>query len=290
MLSARRLRIFVAVAEHGSFSAAAYALTYTQSAVSQQMAQLEREAGAKLVERSAKGVELTAAGRVLLDHARALLELLDGAEADVRALGELRGGELRFAAFTSAWGALVPQAAHTFRERYPAIALTLVEASSHHALAQLKAGALDLALVCEPTPIPLFEDPFRVIVAAGHPLAARTAVTLEEIADERIEAEGWQALQGLVAAGLGVGLVPALALLPRRCDLAVLELTGGPARTVYAATPARTSEAATAMIAVIRELAAWTTRRARAGSRPRSPRGTPPTAAGDRTSGTCATG
>src|SRR3954465_1013471 len=98
MLDVRRLRVLREVAAQGSFSAAADALSYTQSAVSQQIAALEREAGSQLVERSARGVTLTAPGRALVGHADAILARLADAEDELHAIAGLRGGRLRRAA------------------------------------------------------------------------------------------------------------------------------------------------------------------------------------------------
>src|SRR5512133_4206181 len=101
MLDVRRMRVLREVAAHGSFSAAADSLAYTQSAVSQQIAALEREAGTKLVDRSARGVRLTDAGRALVDHADIILARLADAEAELEAIAGLRGGHLRLGAFAS---------------------------------------------------------------------------------------------------------------------------------------------------------------------------------------------
>src|SRR4051794_24663442 len=95
MLDVRRLRVLKEVAAKGSFSAAAESLAYTQSAVSQQIAALEREAGLQLVERSARGVHLTDAGRVLVGHADVILRRLADADAELEAMTRLRGGRLR---------------------------------------------------------------------------------------------------------------------------------------------------------------------------------------------------
>src|ERR671917_1340053 len=99
MLDVRRLRVLREVAAKGSFSAAADALNYTQSAVSQQIAALEREAGTRLVERSARGVRLTEAGRALVRHADVILARLADAEAELEAIAGLRGGRLRLRSF-----------------------------------------------------------------------------------------------------------------------------------------------------------------------------------------------
>src|SRR5919108_4591837 len=121
MLDVRRLRVLREVAAQGSFSAAAEALSYTQSAVSQQIAALEREAGTTLVDRGARGIRLTDAGEALVRHADAILARLAEAEAELEAIAGLRGGRLRLAAFESAAATLMPLAIAAFRARHPAI-------------------------------------------------------------------------------------------------------------------------------------------------------------------------
>src|SRR5215213_2064636 len=108
MLDVKRLKVLREVAAHGSFSAAAEALPYTQSAVSQQIATLEREAGTVLVDRSTRGVSLTDAGEALVRHADAVLARLAEAEAELEAIAGLKGGRLRMAAFESAGATLMP--------------------------------------------------------------------------------------------------------------------------------------------------------------------------------------
>src|SRR5204863_3736606 len=105
MLDVKRMRVLREVAARGSFSAAAEALSYTQSAVSQQIAALERETGTVLVERGARGVRLTDAGRVLVDHADVIVARLADAEAELEAIAGLRGGRLRMVSFPSAGAA-----------------------------------------------------------------------------------------------------------------------------------------------------------------------------------------
>jgi molybdenum-dependent DNA-binding transcriptional regulator ModE len=125
MLDVRRMKVLREVAVRGSFSAAADALSFTQSAVSQQVAALEREAGAVLVERSARGVRLTEAGEAVVRHADAILARLSEAEAELEAIAGLRGGRLRMAAFESAGGTIVPLAIANFTKRHPAVELSL---------------------------------------------------------------------------------------------------------------------------------------------------------------------
>src|SRR5882672_6799964 len=108
MLDVRRMRVLREVAARGSFSAAAESLSYTQSAVSQQIAALEREAGTTLVERGARGVRMTQAGRALVGHAEAIIARLAAAERELEAIAGLDGGHLRLAAFPSAAASLMP--------------------------------------------------------------------------------------------------------------------------------------------------------------------------------------
>src|SRR4030095_5610527 len=120
MLDVRRMRVLREVAVRGSFSAAAEALSFTQSAVSQQIAALERETGATLVGRSAGGVRLTAAGRALVKHTDAILARLTEAESELEAIAGLRGGRVRMAAFESACAPLMPPAIAQHRCLHPA--------------------------------------------------------------------------------------------------------------------------------------------------------------------------
>src|SRR3954454_18279708 len=115
MLDVKRMRILKEVADRGSFSAPADALSYTQSAISQQIAALEREAGTQLVERSSRGVRLTEAGEALVCHADAILARLQAAERELEAIAGLRGGRIRMVAFPSAGASLMPMAVAAFR-------------------------------------------------------------------------------------------------------------------------------------------------------------------------------
>src|SRR6202011_6210006 len=149
MLSVPRLRVLREVAHRGSFSAAAEALSYTQSAVSQQIATLEAEIGLALLERHPRGVTLTAAGQALIGHAEGILARLEAAEGAMSAIAGLRGGRLRMASFPTAGATLMPLAIAAFSAAYPAVELTLAEGEPEEILPRLRAGELDLA--------PLFE-------------------------------------------------------------------------------------------------------------------------------------
>src|SRR5512132_242357 len=147
MLDVRRLRVLGEVARRGSFSAAAEALTYSQSAVSQQIATLEREAGARLVERQGRGIRLTDAGRALVRRADAILVELAAADAELQAIAGLRAGRVRVSTFASAATALLPAAVTAFRAAHPAVQveLSLVEATEE-AVGGLRAGPADVGL------------------------------------------------------------------------------------------------------------------------------------------------
>src|ERR687892_395307 len=156
MLDARRMRVLREVAARGSFSAAAEALSFTQSAVSQHVAALEREAGTQLVERRRSGVRLTEAGRMLVGHADAILARIECAEDDLAALAGLRGGRLRLISFQSGGSTLAPRAVAAFHERHPQVELSMLEAEPDEAGARLKSGEVDLALVYDHEPAPAF--------------------------------------------------------------------------------------------------------------------------------------
>jgi DNA-binding transcriptional LysR family regulator len=278
MLDVKRLRVLREVAAHGSFSAAADALAYTQSAVSQQIAVLEREAQTKLVERTARGVHLTDAGEVLVRHAEAILARLSDAEAELEAIAGLRGGRLRIVAFPSAGATLAPRAISVFRELHPGVELTLIPGEPHEGLAALKAGDTDIALLIESgfdcvqdegiERTHVMTDPMYVLLPAGHALAQRRRLRLSDLGGEAwimgsttalscpdgqilmracqgagfepriaFNSDDYNAIQGFVAAGMGVALIPDLALLALRDDVVVRSLGARPpAREIVAAT------------------------------------------------------
>jgi DNA-binding transcriptional LysR family regulator len=251
MLDVRRMRVLREVAERGSIAAAAQALSFTPSAVSQQIATLEREAGVALVERGPRSIRLTEAGRALAEHTDGILASLAAAEADIQAIAGVRGGMLRLASFPTAYATIMPGAIETFRVRHPGVELTLTEADPLQSLTRLKSGELDLALLYEYDYVPLPEDDavervvladdaIRVLVPRGHREARRRAVPLDALANEswitstarsschefvsracrasgfepqiRFESDDHGVWQGLVAAGVGVALAPDLAL------------------------------------------------------------------------------
>src|SRR5215218_6912877 len=268
MLDVRRMRVLREVAVQGSFSAAAEALSFTQSAVSQQIAALERETGTILVQRSARGVRLTEAGEALVRHADAVLARLAEAEAELEAIAGLRGGRLRMAAFESAGATLMPLAIADFRAKHPAIELSMSLGEPEHVEPQLKSGELDLALgfgsrYNQEDGVErhfLLEDPMLLVLpkdcecnrliygacsAAGY--------------DPRIafETDDYAAVQGFVAAGVGVSLIAELGLTTIRDDILVRDLgRETPVRKIYAAVAGGyRTPATTAMLEVLQDVA-----------------------------------
>jgi DNA-binding transcriptional LysR family regulator len=295
MLDVRRMRVLREVGLRGSFSAAADALSFTQSAVSQQIAALERESGAVLVQRNARGVRLTEAGEALVRHTDAILARLAEAESELEAIAGLRGGRVRMAAFESAGSTLMPLAIADFRCRHPAVELSLTLLEPEDSVPLLKSGELDLALVFESRlcgdedgirRTHLLEDPMYLVLPADHPLARRRNLRLADLAGEAwiagptdcecsrlinracsgagyspriaFETDDYVAVQGFVAAGVGVSLIAELGLTSVRDDIVVRSLgRETPVRHVYAATLADgyRSPAAAAMLGILEEVA-----------------------------------
>jgi DNA-binding transcriptional LysR family regulator len=298
MLDVRRLRVLKEVAAKGSFSAAADSLAYTQSAVSQQIAALEREAGLQLVERSARGVHLTDAGRVLVSHADVILRRLADAEAELEAMTGLRGGRLRLVAFPSAGSSIMPEAVARFRERHPAVELTLAPAEPDEAMEALRAGDADIGLNIETSwakpgedgivRTHLLDDPMYLVLPDDHPQAKKRNVRLSELADDpwilgsgdascpdsaillracqaagfepqiAFQSDDYTAIQGFIATGMGVSLIPDLALTSIRPDIAVRSLgPKAPFRRISAITTESSycSPARSAMVEVLVETA-----------------------------------
>ena len=139
--------MLVAVARHGSVTAAAHALNYAQPSVSHHLARLEAETGTKLVQRAGRGIRLTDAGRLLAERAVEVIGRLDAAENELAVFAGLRAGRLRLAAFPSALSTIVPAAAAILHERHPSVDLRLTEAEPPEAVRMLRAGYVDVALI-----------------------------------------------------------------------------------------------------------------------------------------------
>ena len=267
MLDVKQLRVLKAVAEHGSFSAAAEALSYSQPAISQQIAALEKQANATLVDRGSRGVRLTDAGRALVEHAEVVIARLAAAEAELEAIAGVRGGRVRLSSFPSAGASLLPPAIALFAQRYPEVELSFVEKEPEEAVQMLRSAELEVAIVFEYRHLSqpeferlyegielheLIDDPMYVALPRDHPAAFKPRVRLEDLADDtwiqndmtgpcgRLHlaacagagfepkigyiSDDYNVVQGLVAAGVGVSLLPALALTNVREDIAIRSL------------------------------------------------------------------
>ena len=271
-LSTPLLRVFVEVARLGSFTAAAPILGYTQSAISRQISALEEEAGTPLFDRLPRGVRLTEPGRRLQIHAQAVLDRLDAARRELTDLHELNTGRLRVGAFATADAELVPRAIATFQRRHPDVTVTLREGFTPELLEMLGAGDADVALVSYPGTQhidgfdlrKLRDDFMYVAFPSDHKFAGRRQIRLADLQDEEwiagssrpedtlissclrtgfeprigFVARDWIAKQGFVAAGIGITLIPSLAVDSVRRDvkLARVHPDDIPPRQIYTAT------------------------------------------------------
>ena len=294
MLDVRRIRVLQEVVARESFSGAADSLHLSQSAVSQQVASLEREVGVPLLERTTDGPKLTAAGEALMEHGDAVLCRLEEAERELAQIAGLEGGRLRLACFPTASATLMTRALSIFRGRFPNVELEFTEAEPEDAFPGLRRGDFDLAVVFDYPAFPLdfsrdveaemvYEEPMRVALPPGHPLAAAKSIRISDLADEdwlcgalpsscrfqvislcreagfepriTFQSEDYGVIKGFVAGGLGVSILPELA-----GDHPGVELRPvrgqKPIRRVWAVTRASDvrSPAAEQMLGVIREV------------------------------------
>lgn len=253
LIDVQRLRVLRSVAEHGSFNRAATALHLTPSAVSQHIAALERSLGAPVVDRSTRGVTLTQAGRIMVGAAESVAAELAHAAREIDRLGTARG-RLTIATFTSGGQHLLPGALTHVTAAHPGTLVHVREAEPEDSLPLLRQGTVDVALAYHfdgPLPrlrgpgpavewIPLMEDPLHVVLPEPHPLAARPVLNLAELADEpwvlgclkteaylrryaehagfspdvRGSTTDYFFARSLVAAGVGLSLIPTVALAP----------------------------------------------------------------------------
>ncbi|AXG83071.1 LysR family transcriptional regulator [Streptomyces paludis] len=271
MIDLSRLRVLVAVAREGSITAAAEALGYAQPSVSHQLARLEAEVGLPLLQRMGRGIRLTEAGRLLVDRAQSILAQVESVHAELAELAGLRSGRVRLAAFPSALATLVPLAAARVSARHPGIELTLREAEPPDALSALRDNDADVALIFEhgdppqrdrrdTTMTPLLDEPLYVVTPAdrswdgpraelGTYAEARWIAGCERCREHLVaacersgfspviefETDDYVAVQALVAAGLGVSLLPGLTLLANRHPGVRLHRIAGMRRRVVAA-------------------------------------------------------
>lgn len=273
MLDLQRLRALHAVSVHGTVGAAAVALGYTPSAVSQQIAKLERETRTVLLEREGRGVRLTDEAHQLVATAAELLAIVERAETDLEERRGLPAGRLTVAAFPSAARGLLPPVLADLAKRHPALDARLTEVDPHLSVDLVAKGAVDLAVAHDwdiaPLPAPagveqalIGDDLCDLLVPSDHPFASRTAVLRSELGGERWvcqppgrvchdwllrtlrsvghepdivhTAEENPTLVALVAAGLGVALIPRLGRGPLPPDVVQVPLDPLPVRHLYA--------------------------------------------------------
>ncbi|MBX9398938.1 LysR family transcriptional regulator [Streptomyces sp. TRM72054] len=272
MLSLDRLRTLDALARHGSVSGAAEGLHITTSAVSQQLAKLEREVGQQLLAKHGRGVRLTDAGRLLAEHAARILSQVALAQSDLEAQRGQVAGELRLSAFPTAARGLFPTALATLRAAHPGLRLRTCELEPERGIRGVVRGDLDLAVVLDwynkPMALPdglvkasILDDPADVAMLAGHPLAGRDEVDLGEFAEDEwitwgqgefchewlmftLRSRGVEPILGhraaethtqlaLVAAGLGVCIAPLLGRRPMPAGVVTVPLKQRVRRHVY---------------------------------------------------------
>jgi molybdate transport repressor ModE-like protein len=301
MLDVRRLRVLREVARRGSFSAAADALGYTQPAVSRQIAMLEQETSATLLERRPGGARLTDAGELLVCHADAVLARLQDAEDELGALLGLRAGRLRMSTLTSAAATIVPLAIAEFRQQLPAVELSVAMIDPVGLLPLLRSGELDLALCNDPSvgdqpdveAVHLFDEPMLIALPQDHPLAARKRLRLTDLAEERwmlgtttacpdagrfirachtagfdpkiaFHNDDYTAILGFVGAGVGVAPVPEMVVRTPPANVSVSSLGRETiTRPIVAALPAGYRPGpAQAMLEVLQQVSqSWTATR-----------------------------
>ncbi|MEV5978950.1 LysR family transcriptional regulator [Streptomyces sp. NPDC052114] len=274
MLDMRRMQILRAVVTSGSVTAAARNLGYTPSAVSQQMAALEKEAGIALLERNGRGVRPTDAGRMLTEYATAIGRHAAEAETALAELRAGRTGRVSMRYFATAGAPLVAPAIAELRREQPGVQVELKLFDPDDPVPEVKARRADLALVVRPREgaavdgirfAHLLDDRYRAVLPQGHRLAGRPVIDLTELAEEpwiagetpgpcldpvldacaaagftpdfAVESGDYATAQGFVAAGLGVSLVPELGLhAGHRPDVVVREVRGPePVRSIHAA-------------------------------------------------------
>lgn len=257
MLNVHRMRILREIAARGSIAAAAASLYMTPSAVSQHMASLEREAGISLLERRGRSVRLTPAGERLVMHTERILAILEEAQADLADVSHGIAGRLRICAFPTAARAILAPALALIRTRHPRIELVMTDLEPEESIPLLKVGELDVVVTYEfdhlPEPEdpgverhPLMSEPVFLALPASHPLAGETvavhdlrnddwivgrdgspfmevtrSVCHEAGFEPRVNLQGndYQVILACVGQGLGVALVPPLALFAEYPDL-----------------------------------------------------------------------
>jgi len=272
MIDPRRVLTFREVARLGSFSRAAEALSLTQPAVSQQVAGLERQAGARLLERGPGGLSLTPAGALLLEHADVIADRLELASGQLAELAADAGRRVRIGAFPSALATRVPHALARLTRERPELKADVVEGTTDELVERVRAGAVHVAVCFQDAAAgrrehegaaraDVDEEPFVALLPPGHALAGAGPIALADLAGETWVAPSREGLivraceqagftpairyvsrdplanRGLVAAGLAVTISPA-GLAAELSGIAVEPVRDAPRRTVYALLPA----------------------------------------------------
>jgi DNA-binding transcriptional LysR family regulator len=265
MLDLARLRIIDAVARHGSVTAAAKALHYSQPSVSHHLARLEAETGAQLLQRVGRGVRLTEAGWLLADRAAEIIGRVDAADAELSAHIGLKAGKVRLGGFASAIGSLFPRAMTALARKHPGLQISLTDVHPPEGLQLLRSGQIDIAVIfryAETAPEPdgvrlhhLLDDPVYLLSARRGSTLARLRESTWIAGCERCRShlldlcakqgftpniaytsDDMVVMQSLVASGLGVTTIPGLALRSHRVKGIVATQLTGAERQVYAAT------------------------------------------------------
>jgi len=253
-----QLQYFLEVARQRNFTRAAARLHLAQAALSEQVRKLEDELGTPLFRRGRRESTLTAAGETLCGHAEALLDRAAAARHAVQELVGLRGGKLVIGAIPSVSAGLLPAAVTAFRQRYPLVELVISEGTSESVAEGVESGRVEMGVIQHPTPAGPFEEralltePFVIVAAANHPLARRRSIGLASLAEEpfvffkgrardsalaacraagfepRLACESGEleTVRALVAAGLGLALLPELAAQRAKPACALVRLSG----------------------------------------------------------------
>jgi DNA-binding transcriptional LysR family regulator len=248
-MNLNRLQTFVEVVRCGTFAAAADVLSFTPSAVSQQMTKLEAETGTSLLVREASGVRLTEAGRLLHEHAVAIVAAVRRAQTDLEALEAEQVKRLRLAGCPVAAGAVLPRALRLLRRRLPTAELLLEETAAREVREAVAEGRLEVGVWVSPSEAVdddprlvetvLRREPLCAAIAADHPLTRLDELDEEALAaTPKIAGYSLRTILSLVAAGEGWAPVPALAAEPLPPGVALRPLVGAPEWELRAARPA----------------------------------------------------